>query len=95
MIFFRKVKNFTKTRSPIFSSLSPFLTDPESERLETDSLFARVRLEDGVAGVAGVAVEVFLDAVVVEGNVDLAAGVCKAALPTEGVGDAAREVGAV
>lgn len=87
--------NFTNTRSPIFSSLSPFLTDPVSDRLETDSLFVRARLEDGVAGVAGVAVEAFLAAVVVEGTVDFVAGVCDATLPTEGVGDAAREGGAV
>lgn len=89
------VTNLTNTRSPIFSSLSPFLTDPVSERLETDSLFVRARLEDGVAGVAGVVEEAFLAAAVVEGNVDFVVGVCEATLPTEGVGDAAREGGAV
>ncbi len=52
----------------------------------------RAKLEDGVAGVVE---EAFLAAVVVEGNVDFAAGVCEATLPTEGVGDAAREGGAV
>lgn len=87
------VTNFTNTLSPIFSSLSPFLTDPVSERLETDSLFVRGRLEDGVAGVAGVVEEAFLVAVV--GDVDFVAGVCEDTLPTEGVGDAAREGGAV
>lgn len=75
-----------------------------SERLETDSLFVRARLEDGVAGVvdvaavadvAGIVEEAFLAAVVVEGNVDFVPGVCEATLLTEGVGDAAREGGAV
>lgn len=89
------VTNFTNTRSPIFSSLSPFLTDPDSERLEIDSLFVRARLEDGVAAGAGVVEEVFLAAVVVEGNVDFVVTACDATLPTEGVGDAAREGGAV
>lgn len=56
----------------------------------------RARLEDGVAGVAGVADvdEVFL-AVVVEGNVDFLAGVWEATLLTEGVGEEARDGGAV
>lgn len=86
------VTNVTNTRSPIFSSLSPFLTDPVSERLEIDSLFVRARLEGGVAGVGAVAVveEAFLATVVLEGRADFVA-----TLPTEGVGDAAREVGAV
>jgi len=92
---FDNVANFTNTRSPIFSSLSPFLTDPVSERLERDSLFARTRLEGGVAGGAGVVEKAFLVVVVVEGNVDFLAGACDATLPTEGVGDAAREGGAV
>ena len=86
------VTKFTSTRSPIFSSLSPFLTDPVSERFETDSLFVRARLEDGVAGAV---VEGFLAAGVVEGNVDFAVTACEVTLPTEGVGDAAREGGAV
>lgn len=86
------VKNFTNTRSPIFSSLSPFLTDPVSERLETDSLFVRARLEEGVTGVVE---EAFLADAVVEGRADFVVGVCEATLPTEGVGDAAREGGAV
>lgn len=95
LFLLNNANNFTNTRSPIFSSLSPFLTEPVSERLETDSLFVRARLEVGVAGVAVVVVEAFLAAVVVEGNVDFVAGVCEATLPTEGVGDAAREGGAV
>lgn len=73
------------------------MTDPVSERLETDSLFVLARLEDGVAGVAGVvgvvavvAVEAFLAVAVLEGG-----AVFVATLPTEGVGDAARDVGAV
>lgn len=86
------MKNFTNTRSPIFSSLSPFLTDPVSERLETDSLFVRARLEEGVTGVVE---EAFLADAVVEGRADFVVGVCEATLPTEGVGDAAREGGAV
>lgn len=86
--FFSTYRNFTNTRSPIFSSRSPFLTDPVSERLETDSLFVLARLEDGVAGV--VAVEAFLAVAVLEGS-----AVFVATLPTEGVGDAARDVGAV
>lgn len=85
---FSTYRNFTNTRSPIFSSRSPFLTDPVSERLETDSLFVLARLEDGVAGV--VAVEAFLAVAVLEGS-----AVFVATLPTEGVGDAARDVGAV
>lgn len=87
-LFFSTYRNFTNTRSPIFSSRSPFLTDPVSERLETDSLFVLARLEDGVAGV--VAVEAFLAVAVLEGS-----AVFVATLPTEGVGDAARDVGAV
>lgn len=71
------------------------MTDPVSERLDTDSLFVRARLEDGVAGVAGVVDEVFLADVVVEGNVDFLAGVWEATLLTEGVGEAARDGGAV
>lgn len=86
--FFPTYRNFTNTRSPIFSSRSPFLTDPVSERLETDSLFVLARLEDGVVGV--VAVEAFLAVAVLEGS-----AVFVATLPTEGVGDAARDVGAV
>lgn len=65
--------NFTSTRSPIFSSLSPFLTEPLSDRLETDSLFVCAKLEEAAA--AGVAEEAFLVAVELEGTVDLAAGV--------------------
>ena len=84
--------SFTSTRSPIFSSLSPFLTDPVSERLETDSLLVRVRFEVAVAGVVAGA---FLAAVALEDGADFVAGVCEATLPTEGVGDAAREGGAV
>lgn len=87
-LFFSTYRNFTNTRSPIFSSRSPFLTDPVSERLETDSLFVLARLDDGVAGV--VAVEAFLAVAVLEGS-----AVFVATLPTEGVGDAARDVGAV
>lgn len=87
-LIFSTYRNFTNTRSPIFSSRSPFLTDPVSERLETDSLFVLARLEDGVAGV--VAVEAFLAVAVLEGS-----AVFEATLPTEGVGDAARDVGAV
>ncbi|TNN54566.1 hypothetical protein EYF80_035196 [Liparis tanakae] len=41
---------------------------PVSERLERDSLFARTRLEGGVAGVAGVVEKAFLVVVVVEGQ---------------------------
>lgn len=88
LFFFPTYRNFTNTRSPIFSSRSPFLTDPVSERLETDSLFVLARLEDGVVGV--VAVEAFLAVAVLEGS-----AVFVATLPTEGVGDAARDVGAV
>ena len=40
----RKVSTLTNTRSPILSSLSPFLTEPASERLEIDSLAVFVRL---------------------------------------------------
>lgn len=79
--------NFTNTRSPILSSLSPFLTDPDSDRLDTDSLLVRARLEDGTAGVVHGA---FLADVVAEGTAHFAA-----TLPTEGVGEAARDGGAV
>lgn len=40
----RKVSGLTSTLSPILSSLSPFLTEPASERLEMDSLAVFVRL---------------------------------------------------
>lgn len=49
----------------------------------------------GVAGVAGVAVEAFLAAAVVEGNADLVLVAWEPPAPTEGVGDAARDGGAV
>lgn len=96
--FSLKIEKITNTRSPIFSSLSPFLTDPVSERLETDSLFVWARLEAGVAGGAGVAgavEEAFLAVAVVEGNADLALAPWEPPAPTEGVGDAARDGGAI
>lgn len=77
------------------------MTDPVSERLETDSLFVWARLEAGVAGgaaAAGAAAaveEAFLAAAVVEGNADLALAPWEPPAPTEGVGDAARDGGAV
>lgn len=76
------------------------MTDPVSERLETDSLFVWARLEAGVTGVAGVAgagavEEAFLAVAVVEGNADLALALWEPPAPTEGVGDAARDGGAV
>lgn len=52
----------------------------------------RARLEDGVAGVVD---EAFLAAGVVVGNVDFVVGVWEATLPTDGVGEAARDGGAV
>lgn len=39
-----EVSGLTNTRSPILSSLSPFLIEPASERLEIDSLAVFVRL---------------------------------------------------
>lgn len=38
----------TRTRSPIFSSRSPFFTEPASDRLDTDSELERVRFEAGL-----------------------------------------------
>lgn len=75
----------TNTRSPIFSSRSPFFTEPVSDRLDTDSLLARVRLE-GVDTPPGVEDPV---------GVFLAAGVVAGAPVCDGVGDVAREGGAV
>lgn len=74
------LNTLTSTRSLIFSSRSPFLTEPLSDRLDTDSLFDRTSSEAGAAvvlvGEAGFLVEADTDVV-------------------DGVGDEARDGGAV
>lgn len=66
----------TRTRSPIFSSRSPFFTEPASDRLDTDSELEQVRFEAGL-----------VDLLVSALAAGAAAGaVCGAVV--EGVGDA-------
>lgn len=70
----------TRTRSPIFSSRSPFFTEPASDRLDTDSELERVRFEAGLVA--------FLVAAPAAGAVAGVAGGAAGGAVAGGVGDA-------
>lgn len=81
----------TRTRSPIFSSRSPFFTEPASDRLDTDSELEQVRFEAGLvdllvsvlaAGAAAGAVCGAVCGAVVEGVGDAGAVVVPLASPS-------------
>lgn len=77
-----RTHGLTRTRSAIFSSRSPFFSDPASDRFDTDSELSRVRF------VLGLVLDTFL--VLVEG-----VGTGGAAAVAGGVGDGVGDGGAV
>lgn len=78
----------TRTRSPIFSSRSPFFTEPASDRLDTDSELERVRFEAGLVAFLVVALAAGVVAGAAAGVAGGAAGGVSSGAIVGGVGDA-------